>query len=129
MKTSPQHPSHPFPPGVQPAAPPPELRERVLRAADAPEPGPQAPWWARPALRWAWAAAMALVLAGHLYLSLSRPAGPSRAVTTPPPAASRHLLDDPILACCPGLVQPAPKRPTKRRDRQLVERLLKGELS
>ncbi|NOZ93625.1 MAG: hypothetical protein GXP47_02650, partial [Acidobacteria bacterium] len=87
------------------------------------------PWWARPALRWAWAAAMLLVLAGHAYLSLEDPAMPPSPAATARPAPGTELADDPVLACCPGLSwrvePPAEASPNQR----LLGELLKGDLS
>ncbi|MEO8585300.1 MAG: hypothetical protein ABI584_04005 [Acidobacteriota bacterium] len=66
-----------FPPGLEPPPPPPDLRERVLAAASRAFDAPFAsdPWtraFGSPALRFAWAASIAILAAAHVLLP-SRP--------------------------------------------------------
>ncbi|GEM_PF-6867718 len=100
---------------------------RILTTAAVPAPSPEGRRWGHPRVRWAWAAAMALVLAGHLWLSLSLPraAEPAR----PRPAALRQIETEPVLACCPGLVHRRIARPSATARRHFVEAILKGDVS
>jgi len=70
---------------------------------------------------------MALVLAGHLYLSLSRRTSPPRTAEAQPTAAVERF-DDPILASCSARARAERPQFSQHRYRRLVDRLLKGEM-
>ncbi len=120
-------PRNPLPSDVMPPPPPEGLRARVLDRVAAHAPPPARPWWDHPRIRWAWAVAMALVLAGHLGLSLSPPRVPEPA--RPRPAALRQLETEPVLACCPGLVRRRTAGTSDPARQRLVEAILKGDVS
>jgi hypothetical protein len=64
--------------GLEPPPPPPHLRARVLAAAKAETSGASDVWtriWQHRGMRLAWAAAVMVLLAGHLFVVPGNPAG------------------------------------------------------
>jgi hypothetical protein len=93
--------------GLAPPLPPAHLESRVLRAARAAMARDRSRdgWaraWESPAWRLAWAAALAVLIAGHAALSLRSPAGPGVAG---PPAAAPSAAAGGELAAVGGLLR------------------------
>jgi hypothetical protein len=89
--------------GLEPPAPPQHLRARVLSAARADKPGTVDLWtriWNHRGLRLAWAAALVILLAGHVLIDSGMGVG----VSSPDPGlVAENRVDDDIV----DLLRPA----------------------
>ena len=79
-------------------APPAGLERRVLAAARrAAETKERAPWWTRPAVRWAWAGVTVALIIANVLIGVRLPG--RRARSQMRPAVARRLqIEDPLLA-------------------------------
>ncbi len=79
-------------------APPADLEERVLAAArHAAQSRARAPWWMRPAVRWAWAGLTVLLIAANVLTGVLPPSESGHAQELPV-AVHDVRIDDPLLA-------------------------------
>ena len=84
--------------GLEPPAPPPQLRSRVLAVATeeggAEQPDPWSKIWNHRGIRWAWAAAVAGLVVGHVLISVQSNSGIG---TVDPSLRAEHRVDEQLI--------------------------------